>query len=157
MGTHTHKHITKAVNPKTINPDTVIHAFRATLHLVALIATGQTGEDASDKPPALSALMLPTLDLDNADPFLVRALGQHLDSITGLACNSARAIGHLLAVASPEIEGGEFSQTTIEGLGWTLAELGDAGSWATVLAQRCKMVTADFEPHEEFGDKGRSA
>ena len=139
-----------------INPATVVHPLRAVVYLLAEIsatstsvATAQKANDYVEPDPTKRphpASALPALDYAGSNPYLVKELGQHLDTLVGICFSGMRAVGHLLALASPEVEGGEVSQDTIEGLGWLLSELGDMGSWATVMSQQCKAVTFDFEP-----------
>ena len=130
------------------NPDTVQHPLRASLILIAMIAgsTAQTQRGGASTKGIYSASKVPKLEYASANPYWVRDLGQHLDVIVGLCQNGSRALGHLLALASAELEGGEISAETVEGLGWLLSELGDMGAWATVMAQSCKVATADFCP-----------
>ena len=130
------------------NPDTVQHPLRASLILIAMIAgsTAQTQHSGAQSKAVNSASKVPQLEYESANPYWVRELGQHLDVIVGLCQNGSRALGHLLAIASAELEGGEISGETVEGLGWLLSELGDIGAWATVMAQSCKVATADFCP-----------
>jgi hypothetical protein len=139
-----------------INPATVIHPLRAVVYLLAEISATSTSvsiapkaddytePDAATRPHPASAL--PVWDYAGSNPYLVKELGNHLDTLVGVCFSGTRAVGHLLALASPEVEGGEVSQDTIEGLGWLLSELGDMGAWATVMSQQCKAVTFDFEP-----------
>jgi hypothetical protein len=141
-----------------INPATVVHPLRAVVCLLAEISTTSTNvstvpkadeyaePDPTTRPHPASAL--PPLDYAGSNPYLVKELGNHLDTLMGVCFSGTRAVGHLLALASPEVEGGEVSQDTIEGLGWLLSELGDMGAWATVMSQQCKAVTFDFEPIE---------
>jgi hypothetical protein len=132
------------------NPHTVVHPFRASLILISRIAAATPSRDK--RAPAMginSSSKVPSLDYASANPYWVRELGQHLDVIVGLCQNGSRALGHLLAVSSAELEGGEVSGDTVEGLGWLLSELGDVGAWATVMAQSCKAATADFCPKGE--------
>jgi hypothetical protein len=129
------------------NPNTVVHPLRASLFLIARIAAATPSRDK--RAPAMginSSLKVPNLDFASANPYWVLELGQHLDVIVGLCQNGSRALGHLLAVSSAELEGGEISGETVEGLGWLLSELGDIGAWATVMAQSCKAATADYCP-----------
>jgi hypothetical protein len=129
------------------NPNTVVHPLRASLFLIAKIAAATPFRDK--RAPAMginSSSKVPNLDYASANPYWVLELGQHLDVIVGLCQNGSRALGHLLAIASAELEGGEISGDTVEGLGWLLSELGDIGAWATVMAQSCKTATADFCP-----------
>ena len=130
-----------------VNPDTVQHPLRASLILIARIASAsQTQNGGAPSKAVHTASKIPKLDYDAANPHWVRELGQHLDVIVGLCQNGSRALGHLLALASAELEGGEISGETVEGLGWLLSELGDMGAWATVMAQSCKASTADLCP-----------
>ena len=141
-----------------INPATVVHPLRAVVYLLAEISATSTSVlvapkaddyaelDPTTRPHPASAL--PALDYAGSNPYLVKELGNHLDTLMGVCFSGTRAVGHLLALASPEVEGGEVSQDTIEGLGWLLSELGDMGAWATVMSQQCKAVTFDFEPIE---------
>lgn len=141
-----------------INPATVVHPLRAVVNLLAEISatsisnsTARMADDYAEldqtvRPHPASAL--PALDYAGSNPYLVKELGNQLDTLMGVCFSGTRAVGHLLALASPEVEGGEVSQDTIEGLGWLLSELGDMGSWATVMSQQCKAVTFDFEPTE---------
>lgn len=141
-----------------INPATAVHPLRAVVYLLAEISATSTSvstapkaddyrePDPTTRPHPASAL--PALDYAASNPYLVKELGNHLDTLVGVCFSGTRAVGHLLALASPEVEGGEVSQDTIEGLGWLLSELGDMGSWATVMSQQCKAVTFDFEPTE---------
>ena len=141
-----------------INPATVVHPLRAVVYLLAEIAATSTSmrvapsaDDYTEPAPAARphpASALPALDYAGSNPYLVQELGTHLDTIVSVCFSGTRAVGHLLALASPEVEGGEVSQDTIEGLGWLLSELGDMGAWATVMSQQCKAVTFDFEPSE---------
>jgi hypothetical protein len=154
---HSHQRGSKHRHPKTkplrsgyvsgANPNTVVHPMRASLILIARIAAATPTKDK--RAPAMginSSSKVPDLDYASANPCWVRELGQHLDVIVGLCQNGSRALGHLLAVSSAELEGGEISGDTVEGLGWLLSELGDVGAWATVMAQSCKAATADFCP-----------
>jgi hypothetical protein len=132
------------------NPDTVVHCMRASVILIAKIAVS-LGKGKPQLDPAMgfiNASQLPKLDFAAANPYWVRELAGHLDVIVGLCQNGTKALGHLLAVASAEFEGGEISGDTVEGLGWLLSELGDMGAWATVMSQSCKAATADFCPPE---------
>ena len=141
-----------------INPTTVVHPLRAVVNLLAEISATSTSvstapkaADYTEPDPAIRphpASALPALDYSGSNPYLVKELGNHLDTLVGVCFSGTRAVGHLLALASPEVEGGEVSQDTIEGLGWLLSELGDMGAWATVMSQQCKAVTFDFEPAE---------
>ena len=141
-----------------VNPATVVHPLRAVVNLLAEISATSTSvlvapkaDDYAELDPTTRphpASVLPALDYAGSNPYLVKELGNHLDSLVGVCFSGTRAVGHLLALASPEVEGGEVSQDTIEGLGWLLSELGDMGSWATVMSQQCKAVTSDFEPTE---------
>jgi hypothetical protein len=155
---HSHQSGRKRHHPKSkplrsgfvpgTNPNTVVHPLRASLFLIARIAAAAT-PTKDNREPALgidSSSKVPSLDYASANPYWVRELGQHLDVIVGLCQNGSRALGHLLAVSSAELEGGEISGDTVEGLGWLLSELGDVGAWATVMAQSCKAATADFCP-----------
>jgi hypothetical protein len=133
-----------------MNPHTVIHPIRACVNLLVKIAVS-LGKGKPQLDPAqgfILASQLPKLDFAAANPYWVRELAGHLDVIVGLCQNGAKALGHLLAVASAELEGGEISGDTVEGLGWLLSELGDMGAWATVMSQSCKAATADFCPTE---------
>lgn len=144
-----------------INPATVVHPLRAVVYLLAEISATSTSvsavpkaddyeePDPTARPHPASAL--PALDYAGSNPYLVKELGNHLDTLVGVCFSGTRAVGHLLALASPEVEGGEVSQDTIEGLGWLLSELGDMGAWATVISQQCKAVTFDLEPSERQG------
>ena len=118
--------------------------------LIAMIAgsTAQTQRGGAQSKVVSKASKIPKLDYDATNPCWVRELGQNLDVIVGLCQNGSRALGHLLAIASAELEGGEISGETVEGLGWLLSELGDIGAWATVMAQSCKASTADFCPQD---------
>jgi hypothetical protein len=139
-----------------INPATVVHPLRAVVNLLAEISATSTSilispkaddyeePDPTTRPHLSSAL--PALDYVGSNPYLVKELGHYLDTLVGVCFSGTRAVGHLLALASPEVEGGEVSQDTIEGLGWLLSELGDMGAWATVMSQKCKAVTFDLEP-----------
>jgi hypothetical protein len=132
------------------NPNTVVHPLRASIFLISKIAASMPhtkGQESSMKGVALAS-KVPNLNFAAANPYWVRELGQHLDVVVGLCHNGTRALGHLVAVASAELEGGEISGDTVEGLGWLLSELGDMGAWATVMAQSCKAATADFCPPE---------
>jgi hypothetical protein len=139
-----------------INPATVVHPLRAVVYLLAEISATRTSvstapkaDDYAEPDPTARphpASALPVLDYAGSNPYLVKELGNHLDTLMGVCFSGTRAVGHLLALASPEVEGGEVSQDTIEGLGWLLSELGDMGAWATVMSQECKAVTFDFEP-----------
>jgi hypothetical protein len=132
------------------NPNTVVHPLRASIFLIARIAA-IAAPPRDNRAPAIDSARtskVPNLDYSAANPYWVRELGQHLDVIVGLCQNGTRALGHLLAVSSAELEGGEISGETVEGLGWMLSELGDIGAWATVMAQSCKAATADFCPPE---------
>lgn len=139
-----------------INPATVVHPLRAVVYLLAEISATSTRvaiapkvDDYAEPNPTTRphpASALPALDYSGSNPYLVKELGNHLDTLVGVCFSGARAVGHLLALASPEVEGGEVSQDTIEGLGWLLSELGDMGAWATVMSQKCKAVTFDLEP-----------
>ena len=129
------------------NPDTVQHPLRASIILIARIASASQTQNGGARSKTINtASQTPKLDYESANPYWVRELGQHLDVIVGLCQNGSRALGHLLAIASAELEGGEISGETVEGLGWLLSELGDIGAWATVMAQSCKASTADFCP-----------
>jgi hypothetical protein len=129
------------------NPDTVQHPLRASLILIARIAsTSQTQHGGAQSKAVNSTSKVPQLEYASANPYWVLELGQHLDVIVGLCQNGSRALDHLLALASAELEGGEISGETVEGLGWLLSELGDIGAWATVMAQSCKASTTDFCP-----------
>ena len=129
------------------NPDTVQHPLRASLILIARIASAAQIQNGGAQSKAVDTTSrFPKLDYDAANPYWVLELGQHLDVIVGLCQNGSRALGHLLAIASAELEGGEICGETVEGLGWLLSELGDMGAWATVMAQSCKASTADFCP-----------
>ena len=144
-----------------INPATVVHPLRAVVYLLAEISATSTSvstdpkaDDYAEPDPTARphpASALPVLDYAGSNPYLVKELGNHLDTLMGVCFSGTRAVGHLLALASPEVEGGEVSQDTIEGLGWLLSELGDMGAWATVMSQRCKAVTFDLEPSERQG------
>ena len=128
------------------NPDTVQHPLRASLILIARIAsTSQTQHGGMSTKGINSASKIPKLEYESANPYWVRELGQHLDVIVDLCQHGSRALGHLLALASAELEG-KKSAETVAGLGWLLSELGDMGAWATVMAQSCKAVTTDFCP-----------
>jgi hypothetical protein len=133
------------------NPDTAVHPLRASLYLISKIARSmpQVRSRASSRKRVPIASRVPDLDYSAANPYWVRELGQHMDVIVGLCHNGTRALGHLLAVASAELEGGEISSDTVEGLGWLLSELGDMGAWATVMAKGCKAATADFCPSDQ--------
>jgi hypothetical protein len=124
---------------------------RASVVLIAKIAAS-LGKGKPLLDPAkgfVSASQLPRLDFAAANPYWVRELAVHLDVIVGLCQNGTKAMGHLLAVASAELEGGEISGCTVEGVGWLLSELGDMGAWATVMSQNCKAATAEFCPPEK--------
>jgi hypothetical protein len=139
-----------------INPNTVVHPLRAVVYLLAEISATSTSvsiapkaDDYTEPDPTTQphpASALPALDYAGSNPYLVKELGHHLDTLVSVCFSGARAVGHLLALASPEVEGGEVGQDTIEGLGWLLSELGDMGAWATVMSQQCKAVTFDLEP-----------
>jgi hypothetical protein len=133
------------------NPNTVVHPLRASIFLIARIAAATPFRDKRAPDVGInSSLKVLNLDYASANPYWVRELGQHLDVIVGLCQNGTRALGHLLAVSSAELEGGEISGDTVEGLGWLLSELGDMGAWATVMAQSCKAATTEFCPPEQF-------
>ena len=129
------------------NLNTVQHPLRASLILIAQIASAaQTQNGGAQSKAVDTTSRFPKHDYDAANPYWVRELGQRLDVVVGLCQNGSRALGHLLALASAKLEGGEISGETVEGLGWLLSELGDIGAWATVMAQSCKASTADFCP-----------
>lgn len=88
------------------------------------------------------------IDFPAADAYKLKELSEHLGTITAIAQNGLACLGQLLALASPEIEGGEFSSESIEALGWLLSELGDLAAWATVLNASCKQANVDFSPTE---------
>ncbi len=146
-----HKHrVQRSGYVRGKNPNTVVHCIRASVILIAKIAAS-LGKGKPQLDPAkgiVNASQLPKLDFAAANPYWVRELAGHLDVIVGLCQNGAKALGHLLAVASAEFEGGEISGDTVEDLGWLLSELGDMGAWATVISQSCKAATADFYPTE---------
>lgn len=133
------------------NPNTALHPIRASLNLISKIAESPAHSKKQRVPAGhmTHASKVPNLSYAAANPYWVRELGQHLDVIVGLCQNGSRALGHLLALASAELEGGEVSGDTVEGLGWLLSELGDVGAWATVMAQSCKAATADSCPKGE--------
>jgi hypothetical protein len=145
----------KSERSTRINPATVVHPLRAVVYLLAEISATSTSvpiapraDDYTEPDPATRphpATALPALDYAGSNPYLVKELGNHLDALVGVCFSGTRAVGQLLALASPEVEGGEVSQDTIEGLGWLLSELGDMGAWATVISQQCMAVTFDFE------------
>jgi hypothetical protein len=157
---------------KGSNADTVTHPLRCILYLIVQIAHSNALVNASLNPSHiphdgqpdnthLDALMdgkpakhqhpataLPAIDYEACDPYLVRELGLHLETMIGLAFNGTRALGHLLALASAEVEDGSICGNTVEGLGWLLSELGDVGAWATVMRESCLAATKDFSPSD---------
>ena len=88
------------------------------------------------------------IDYDAADPKILEVLREELATLIGVANSGVSAIGHLLALAAPEVEGGEVPGDTIEGLGWLLTLLGDTAGWATEMKLRCDQANADYSPPE---------
>jgi hypothetical protein len=155
---------------KGSNGDTVTHPLRCILYLLVEIARSNALVKASlssthsshdaplsntrldqlldGKPPKHlhPATAMPALDYEACDPYLAHELGLHLETLAGLAFNGTRALGHLLALASAEVEDGAICGNTVEGLGWLLSELGDIGAWATVIRESCLVATKDFSP-----------
>jgi hypothetical protein len=160
---------------KGANGDTVTHPLRCILYLVVQIAQSNALVKASQNSPQnphgglpdstrLDALLdgkphqhlhpataLPDIDYESCDPYLVHELGLHLETLAGLAFNGTRALGHLLALASAEVEDGTICGNTVEGLGWLLSELGDLGAWSTVMRESCLAATKDFSPSDSEG------
>jgi hypothetical protein len=81
-----------------------------------------------------------------ADPALLVQLADSAEVTMRSIHLGTAAIGQLLARAAPEIECGEISADVIEGLGWLLAELGDAAAVAHSLGAGCRRHTADYAP-----------
>ena len=88
------------------------------------------------------------IDYNAADPKILEVLREELATLIGVVNNGSIAVGHLLALASSEISGGEVSDDTIEGLGWLLTLLGDTAGWATEMKLRCDQANADYSPPE---------
>ena len=88
------------------------------------------------------------IDYEAADPQILDALREELATLIGVANNGSVALGHLLALAAPEVEGGEVSGDTMEGIGWLLTLLGDTAGWATEVKLRCDQVNSDYSPIE---------
>ena len=86
-----------------------------------------------------------SVDYEAANPQSLEVLREELATLIGVANNGVTAIGHLLALAAPEVEG-EVSSETIEGLGWALTLLGDAAAWATEIKLHCAQANADYSP-----------
>lgn len=157
---------------KGSNADTVTHPLRCILYLVVQIAHSNALVNASlnpshsppdgrpdntrldrlldGKPPKHlhPATVMPALDYEACDPYLVHELGLHLETLVGLVFNGTRALGHLLALASAEVEDGSICGNTVEGFGWILSELGDIGACATVMRECCLAATKDFSPSD---------
>ena len=87
-----------------------------------------------------------SVDYEAANPQSLEALREELATLIGVANNGVTAIGHLLALAAPEVEGGEVSGDTMEGIGWLLTLLGDSAGWATEIKLRCDQANADYSP-----------
>lgn len=88
------------------------------------------------------------IDYDAADPYRLATLREQLSTLIGIANNGVTAVGHLLALAAAEIEGGEISGESVEGLGWLLTLLGDTAGWATDIKLHCDLANADFSPQD---------
>lgn len=121
---------TKTENLPSISPKSgnrPIHDLM--LRLPALVAMSDGGIDFAASKPELMA----NIAVDAANT--MRTMHK------GIA-----AIGHLLALASPEIETQEISGELVESVGWLLNELSDLAVVADYLATTCRRYTHGYSP-----------
>ena len=83
-------------------------------------------------------------DFDASDATVLVHLAAAAELLQRVLQLGIAAIGQLLAHASVQVETGELDQSTVEALGWLLAELGDASAACVELAAPCRHATADF-------------
>ena len=66
-----------------------------------------------------------------------RRMVDNAQTIMAVCQNGMAALGHLLAHSAPVIEDGTISATSLEAIGWLMAELGD-------LSAACLLLSAEF-------------
>ena len=66
-----------------------------------------------------------------------RRVAENAETIMAVCQNGMAALGHLLAHSAPVIEDGTISATSLEAIGWLMAELGD-------LSAACLLLSAEF-------------
>ena len=78
-------------------------------------------------------------DLANsaADSVARQRIADNAETVMAVCQNGLAALGHLLAHSAPVIEDGTISATSLEAIGWLMAELGD-------LSAECLLLSAEF-------------
>jgi hypothetical protein len=83
-------------------------------------------------------------DYGASDPALLVQIFEAAEVLQRVIALGTSAVGQLMAYASVDIDTGEFSQESVEALGWLLAELGSGAAACMELAAPCRAATADF-------------
>jgi hypothetical protein len=96
--------------------------------------------------PALVALSDGGIDFAASKPDLLVNIAVDAGHTMRTMHKGIAAIGHLLALASPEIETQECPGDVVESVGWLLNELSDLAAIADYLATTCRRYTHDYLP-----------
>jgi hypothetical protein len=83
------------------------------------------------------------IDYEAADPALLVELAENAETVMNTINLGLSAVGTILAHASPEV-GSEISSSTIESLGWCIAEMSDIAATLLSLACACRHYTVDY-------------
>ena len=86
------------------------------------------------------------IDFQAADPALLVMLADDAQTTTRVIQQGVGAIGHLLAQSGVAIEDGTIDSSTVESLGYFLAEVSDLSIDCMVLACKCRRETVDYQP-----------
>ena len=86
------------------------------------------------------------IDFQAADPALLVMLADDAQTTTRVIQQGVGAIGHLLAQSGVAIEEGAIDSSTVESLGYFLAEISDLSIVCRVLACKCRRETVDYQP-----------
>ena len=86
------------------------------------------------------------IDFPAADPALLVMLADDAQITMRVIQQGVGAIGHLLAQSGVAIEDGTIDSSTVESIGYLLAEISDLSVDCMVLACKCRRETVDYQP-----------
>jgi hypothetical protein len=81
-------------------------------------------------------------DLAASSTETLQQIAENAEAAMRTAHNGMNAMGHLLALASSEVDDGNLTAPAIEAFGWLLAELADLAATCDVLAASCRKQLA---------------
>lgn len=76
--------------------------------------------------------------LVDAPSVLNRRIADNAETVMAVCQNGMAALGHLLAHSAPVIEDGTVSASSLEAIGWLMAELGDMSAACLVLSSTAR-------------------